>query len=66
MSSVAPIADTVSSARPGTGLAAVVEHTRYVLGENRVTAFAFALLLVILIASCVVWMWRSSASGCRC
>ncbi len=51
MSSVAPIADTVSSARPGTGLAAVVEHTRYVLGENRVTAFAFALLLVILIAA---------------
>src|SRR5437660_79108 len=47
MSSVAPIADTVSSARPSTGLAAVVEHTRYVLGEKRVTAFAFALLLAM-------------------
>src|ERR1700751_6469638 len=50
MSSVAPIADSVS-ARPSTGLAAMVEHTRYVLGENKVTAFAFVLLLVILVAA---------------
>src|SRR5215470_14750906 len=51
MSSVAPIADTASSARPSTGLAAMIEHTRYVLGENKLTAFAFALLLVILLAA---------------
>src|SRR5262249_31552085 len=50
MSSVAPVADT-ASARPATGLAAMIEHTRYVLGENKVTAFAFGLLLVILIAA---------------
>ena len=27
------------------------EHTRYVLGENRVTAFAFGLLVIILFAA---------------
>ena len=34
MSSVAPVADTVSP-RPSTGLVAMFEHTRYVLGENQ-------------------------------
>jgi peptide/nickel transport system permease protein len=51
MSSVAPTAEPTSPARPSSGLSAMFEHTRYVLGENRVTAFAFALLIVILIAA---------------
>src|SRR3954469_3972312 len=33
------------------GLSAIFEHTRYVLGENRVTAFAFALLILIMFAA---------------
>src|SRR5260221_3982955 len=50
MSSVAP---AVEPAAPGStsGLSAIFEHTRYVLGENRVTAFAFALLIVIVFAA---------------
>ena len=51
MSSVAPVAEPVASTRGNTGLAATFEHARYVLGENRVTAFAFALLLVIVAAA---------------
>ena len=51
MSSVAPTAEPVASARPSTGLAAMFEHTRYVLGENRVTAFAFVLLVGIFFAA---------------
>src|ERR1700743_984743 len=50
MSSVAPAVEPVAPARTS-GLAAIIEHTRYVLGENRVTAFAFGLLIVILIAA---------------
>jgi peptide/nickel transport system permease protein len=50
MSTVAP---TVEPSRPArtSGLTAVIEHTRYVLGENRVTAFAFGLLILILLAA---------------
>src|ERR1700749_1391742 len=51
MSTVAPTAEPVAAARPSTGLAAMIEHTRYVLGENKVTAFAFGLLVVILFAA---------------
>jgi len=51
MSSVAPVAEPVVPARNNSGLAATFEHARYVLGENRVTAFAFALLLVIVAAA---------------
>ena len=51
MSTVAPAAEPVAQARPSSGLWATLEHTRYVLGENRVTAFAFALLLVIVAAA---------------
>jgi len=51
MSSVAPTAEPPVQAGRSSGLAATVEHARYVLGENRVTAFAFALLLVIVIAA---------------
>src|SRR5688500_4723547 len=50
MSSVAPAAEPAAPARTS-GLAAIFEHTRYVLGENRVTAFAFGLLIIILFAA---------------
>ena len=50
MSSVAPAVEPAAPARTS-GLAAIFEHTRYVLGENRVTAFAFGLLVVILFAA---------------
>src|SRR5712672_2918923 len=50
MSSVAPAVEPVGPARTS-GLSAIFEHTRYVLGENRVTAFAFGLLVVIVFAA---------------
>src|SRR5258707_13211915 len=50
MSTVAPAVEPVSPARTS-GLAAIFEHARYVLGENRVTAFAFGLLVIILFAA---------------
>ncbi|MDU6243463.1 MAG: ABC transporter permease, partial [Bradyrhizobium sp.] len=49
MSSVAP---TVEPAVARTsGLAALIGHTRYVLAENKVTGFAFGLLVLILFAA---------------
>src|ERR1700736_95450 len=48
MSIVAPAVEPVART---SGLAAIFEHTRYVLGENRVTAFAFGLLIVIVFAA---------------
>ncbi len=53
MSTVAPTAEPVAPARPSSGLSAMFEHTRYVLGENKVTGFAFALLVVILLAALI-------------
>ncbi|MBA2398534.1 MAG: ABC transporter permease, partial [Bradyrhizobium sp.] len=50
MSTVAPAVEPVGPARTS-ALSAIFEHTRYVLGENRVTAFAFGLLVVILFAA---------------
>src|SRR5437868_5699656 len=50
MSSVAPAVEPVAAVRTS-GLAAIFEHARYVLGENRVTAFAFGLLTVIVFAA---------------
>src|SRR3979490_2441594 len=50
MSTVAPAVEPVAPARSA-GLTAIFEHTRYVLGENRVTAFAFGLLIVIVFAA---------------
>src|ERR1700729_209072 len=50
MSSVAPAVEPAAPARTS-GLVAIFEHTRYVLGENRVTAFAFGLLIVIVLAA---------------
>src|ERR1700755_2893240 len=45
-----PLVEPVAPARTS-GLAAIFEHARYVLGENRVTAFAFGLLVLILAAA---------------
>src|SRR3981081_2296773 len=50
MSTVAPAVEPVAPARTS-GLTAIFEHTRYVLGENRVTAFAFGLLVLIAFAA---------------
>ena len=45
------IAATPEVIRPANGLAALWRHTRYVLGENPVTAFAAGLFLLIVIAA---------------
>src|SRR3982074_1216936 len=50
MSTVAPAVEPVGPARTS-GLAAIFEHTRYVLGEHPGTAFAFGLLIVIVFAA---------------
>lgn len=50
MSSVAPAVEPVGPARTS-GLVAILEQTHYVLGENKVTGFSFALLIVILLAA---------------
>ncbi len=46
MSTVAPVAEAPSTPQ-ASGLAATLQHARYILGENLVTAFAFGLLLLI-------------------
>jgi peptide/nickel transport system permease protein len=45
------IAVTPEVVRPASGIAALWRHTRYVLGENPVTAFAAGLFLLIVIAA---------------
>jgi len=50
MSTVTPTAEPVV-ARPASGPAAALQHARYILAENPVTAFAFALLILIVIAA---------------
>ncbi|MGJ4906244.1 ABC transporter permease [Bradyrhizobium sp. HKCCYLS2058] len=50
MSTVAPTLEPAVSARTS-GLMALIGHTRYVLAENKVTGFAFGLLVVILFAA---------------
>ncbi len=56
MSTVAPAVEPVTSSRRS-GPIALVEHARYVLGENKVTAFAFALLVLILLSALLgPWM----------
>src|SRR5947209_8622742 len=42
---------TAPTEKRKSGLVSMFEHTKYVLGENRVTAFAFGLLVVILFAA---------------
>jgi peptide/nickel transport system permease protein len=50
MSTVTPVVESASPAR-ASGLAATLEHARYVLGQNRVTAFAFGLLVAVVFAA---------------
>src|SRR3954454_20973482 len=50
MSSVAPAVEPMAPERTS-GLATMLDHARYVLGENRVTGLAFGLLIVILFAA---------------
>lgn len=50
MSTIAPIVEPVPAARTS-AFAATFQHTRYILGENRVTAFAFGLLVLIVFAA---------------
>jgi peptide/nickel transport system permease protein len=49
MSSIAPT--TTPTVAHKTGFAATLQHARYILGENLVTAFAFGLLIAILFAA---------------
>jgi peptide/nickel transport system permease protein len=44
---------TVTGVRPASGLLATLQHTRYVLAENPVTAFAFGLFVLIVITAIV-------------
>ena len=50
MSTVAPAADAASTPE-ASGFRATLQHTRYILGENLVTAFAFGLLILIVFAA---------------
>lgn len=43
--------DITANQRPASGLVALIKHGRYVIGENRVTGFAFGLFLLIVIAA---------------
>ena len=45
--------DVAASRHPSSGLAATLRHARYVVAENRVTGFAFALFLLIILAALV-------------
>lgn len=52
MNAITPIAaETPATPRRTSSLMATLQHTRYILGENRVTAFAFGLLVVIVFAA---------------
>src|SRR5690606_5703354 len=44
---------TVTGVRPASGFLATLQHTRYVLAENMVTAFAFGLFVVIVITAII-------------
>jgi peptide/nickel transport system permease protein len=50
MSTAAPTVEPVAATRTS-GLAAIVAHSRYVLAENKVTGFAFGLLVLIVMAA---------------
>jgi peptide/nickel transport system permease protein len=43
--------DIAAAPRPDGGLAALIRHARYVIGENPVTGFAFALFVLIVLAA---------------
>jgi peptide/nickel transport system permease protein len=57
MNAVTPVdSEAVPAPKPApakrtSGFAATLQHTRYILGENRVTAFAFGLLVLIVFAA---------------
>jgi peptide/nickel transport system permease protein len=57
MNAVTPVdSEAVPAPQPApakrtSGFAATLQHTRYILGENRVTAFAFGLLVLIVFAA---------------
>src|SRR3954470_6020375 len=51
MSSVTAETVVTTASERKSPLMSMIEHSRYVLGENRVTAFAFGLLVVILFAA---------------
>ena len=52
MNAITPVtAEAPQTPRRTSGLVATLQHTRYILGENRVTAFAFGLLVVIVFAA---------------
>ena len=51
MSTVAPSLEPAAVSARTSGISALIGHTRYVLAENRVTGFAFGLLVVILFAA---------------
>jgi peptide/nickel transport system permease protein len=46
-------AANASSAAHSGGLAATLKHARYIIGENRVTGFAFALFMLIVLAALI-------------
>lgn len=50
MSTVAPVAE-IASTNQASGFKATLQHARYILGENLVTAFAFGLLVLIIVAA---------------
>ncbi len=41
----------IAAARPSSGLVAILRHSRYVIAENKVTGFAFALFVLIVLAA---------------
>lgn len=43
--------DVTANQAPASGVVALIKHGRYVIGENRVTGFAFGLFLLIVIAA---------------
>ena len=45
------MSDVAAPSRPASGLVALIRHGRYVIGENRVTGFAFVLFALILFAA---------------
>ncbi len=45
--------DIAATPRPSSGLAALFRHGRYVIGENKVTGFAFGLFIIIVLAAVI-------------
>ena len=45
-------ATSTATANAG-GIAGLVRHARYVIGENRVTGFAFAMFMLIVLAALI-------------